>query len=280
MDLNKEINSFLSLPESSFNEAIDNEELQRTEAWKEERRGNFTGSSMGKLMTCKSRAKGKNFGELKWILDFGDSALTYIIERAIERATGQSIEVPDVWQMRWGRMYEDEGKAYFENIEGVKLEDVGFEKFYKNAGASPDGYFYDFDEHQQRVKYAFELKCPATVNSHYNLMNTPVDESHPYFWQVVTEMLSLGTGMAMFATYDTRYPEGAKLGRFNVYQSETHIKALKTRIILAEKLVNIIIDKDFRVDARNVLTGLIAEVPADYSELEDWIHINERPLLL
>ena len=258
-----------------------NESLQRTDEWKQERCGIFTASRFKDLMSCKSRAKGKRWDDVNWILDFGDTAISYIIEKAVERATGQPIETAETWQMRWGNHYEPEGKAVFvEKYKHVlykfdtELKEVGFIKFLKCAGASPDG-VYGKEPHLN----AFELKCPATVLSHYKLSTTPVDESHDYFWQVTGEMLALKTDKATFCSYDPRYPENFRLNTQFVKLSEIHASALKARIIVADYIVKTLID-DFSLDVRGMLSISKELIPTDYAEFVEWLKEAEKDYMV
>lgn len=256
--------------------------LQRTDEWKQERCGNFTASRFKDLMTCKSRAKGKNWGKVDWILDFGDTAIAYIIEKAIERATGQPIETPETWHMKWGNHYEPEGKAAFAEKNKTEIEEVGFIKFMKHAGASPDGFFKNpvsMDGRTQFKKIAFELKCPATVLSHYKLSTTPVDESHDYFWQVIGEMLALKTDKAVFCSYDPRYPKDFRLNTKFVELSEMHANALKARIIIADHAVIGLVE-DFRRDPRAIISGAKKLIPTDYSDFLGWLQKAEKDYLI
>lgn len=259
--------------ESEYGVQLDSVELkeveQRSDQWHRDRLGLFTGSCFGKLMTCKSRAKGKDWGTKLWLMDFGDTALTYIIERAIERVTGQRIETPTTWQMRWGTEHEDEGREYTEEVTGDVIEEVSFIKFLKNAGASADGKILT-----NNVVYGYELKCPATVQSHYKLMTTPVAEGHDYFWQTTGEMLSLETDRLMFATYDPRYPEATRLDTQIVQLSELHANALVFRCIVAEKLVEALM-VDMKVNLRLKLAEIGQGIPDDREGLFEWLE-NEK----
>ena len=246
-------------------------DLQRTDDWHEERRGMLTGSKFGDLMTCKSRAKGKDWGQKKWLLDFGDTAITYIIEKALERITGECIDIPFItWEMQYGIDHEEEGKDYFTaNTPYGAIEEVGFTKFLKNAGASPDGKL-NYNE----KKLNFELKCPATIQSHYKLMTASVAEGHTYFWQLTGEMLALKVDKTIFVSYDKRYPEKYKLGEQMVHLSELHANALLFRCVIAEKLI-MALEKDLKLDIRAELKSIGEEIP---NEFDEWLEIELEKL--
>lgn len=265
----------MNLP--TFTELTDEQELQsqdlqRTESWHQERLGLFTGSRIGDLMTCKSKKAGKNWNEHFWLFDFGDTALNYISERAIERATGQRIETPTTWQMAWGTQNEPIGREKAAEKLGVTIQEVGFKKFLKNAGASADGLINN--------DTAFEIKCPATVKSHRNLMLSDIDESHEYFWQLQSEMLALGVDKLIFATYSPHYPEKSQIGIKDANLSKVHVFAMKIRLIISEMLVKKIIETDFLCDDRAELDAIANKVPTDHSGLENWFMENIKYLEL
>ena len=278
--LQEEMEAFNSKLQETHGAQIDSIELkeieedqQRTEQWHKDRRGMFTGSAGKNFMACKMRASSKNpkdWGQKKWLCSLGDSSLNYIVERAIERATGENIEKYLSWHAKWGLNHEDEAKAYISEKDGLSIKDHGFVKFLKNAGASPDG------EVILSVKNkAFEVKCPATVISHMNLMNSAICEGHDYFWQVQFEMMALNATEALFYTYDKRFPESAKLGRQEASLSPIHAFAIEFRCILGEKLIERILATEFKCDLQEELADICEEIPEELEDLQKWFN-DER----
>jgi hypothetical protein len=264
---------------------------QRSEEWFKKRMGKFTGSRMKDLMSCKSRKKGKNWGEKFWLCDFGDTALNYIVERAIERATGNRIETPTTWQMQWGTNLEPIAKEEISKRYNVEIQDVDFELFIKNAGASADGKVlmrYNYGINPTPVSQSWgvgdptpiEIKCPATVKSHYELINAPVDESHDYFWQLQCEMLAQKANQMVFFSYDPRYPQKAQLAKHDVFLSESHSFAIKFRCLIAEMLVGYIIESNFKLDVRSHLEAICNNIPEKWDELNDWYVEHEKLIKL
>lgn len=253
-------------------------ELQRTDDWFKDRQGLFTGSAFKKLMTCKSRAKGKTWDQKKWLMDFGDTAITYIVERAIERVTGQRIETPTTWEMQWGIDHEDEGREAVANKYNLDVEEVGFEKFLSNAGASADGKItMPIPNSNKEVVTAFELKCPPKVTNHVKYLREAVAEGHEYFWQLQGEMLALNTDNAIFASYHPAFPENFQTEMQEVKLSEVHATALIFRCIIAEKLVQALM-VDIKADLAQELIMIGWEIPEEYEQLKQWID-DERSLL-
>ncbi len=278
-DFNKELTKTFGLEITK----AESEELQRTEDWHKKRLGMFTGSRFGDLMTCKSRAKGKDWTQKNWLIDFGDTAISYIIERAIERVTGQRIETPTTWEMRWGNEHEDEGKTFFQEVYKIpgkefefslEIQEVGFINFLGNAGASPDGKIIINNE-----IYGFELKCPATLKNHYKYMNEPVAEGHVYFWQCQGEMLALKCDKLFFATYDPRFPDEWKIAKHNVRLSTIHANALIFRCIVGEMIVRALM-KNMRINLRVELSNISDTIPEDYDSILEWMEEKRKELEL
>lgn len=264
---------------------------EETQELSPERIGRFTGSSNKKLMTCKSRAKGKSWDNVNWIIDLGDTALRYITEKAIERIINDQAETFENKYTRWGKHYEDEGKAFFQNRHNVVLEDCGFTKFMKNAGATPDGLLREGEIRisddvvlilSDANKHVFELKCPETVWSSYLLGINGVDESHDYFWQLIGEMLAAETDRFLFCYYDPRFPDNhpSKLKMHTGSLSHVHVNALKARIIIGERLIKSLVETDLTCDVFKELPGAVKDIPTDYADFLEWLSENEKPLLL
>jgi hypothetical protein len=260
-------------------------DLQRTAEWHEERLGLFTGSEIKKLMSCKSKKAGKNWLDHFWLFDFGDTAITYIIEKALERATGNQTEHFETFAMSRGINLEVVAKEYF--IENYKKNEVGFEflfkehgfiKFQKNAGSSVDGELIFSNKNIGVI--AFENKCPENVRIHMQQCLNAVDESNQYFWQLISEMLSLKTSNGILVSFDPRFPEGAKLKYINIEISKAHTFALKFRLIVAEKIVETLLKTNFSCDINAELEAIANQVPTDFAGLENWYFENIKDLEL
>ena len=243
------------------------ENSQKSEEWHEERRGKFTGSRLKDLMSCSSRAKNKSWDNLTWLKDFGDTALTYVIERAIERATGERIQTPETWQMRWGNLHEQDNIDMLSERLGEEITKCGFLHITPTCGASPDGLCDALDA-------IIEVKSPATVMSHYNLSNEPVVEGHEYFWQVTGEMMAAKRQRAIFNSYDNRYPIESRCNYQFVDLSAIHANAIMFRVAVGEHLVNIIMQNEFKIprsDLRGHIDLFCSDCPFDYDGIIRWI---------
>lgn len=243
MDIEQALNDFDSQIPIANNQAEQSEALQRSEEWHEKRRGKFTGSRIKELMTCSSR-KQRDWDDPEKLLDFGDTAYNYIIERAIERHTGHVIPTASTWAMKWGIEHEEEAKAFIEERIGLAITDCDYEEIHTGLGASPDGYvFLD-----GLVKCAFEVKCPEKVYNHHKLMITPYNEKHPYFWQTQLEMMSLDVDSLLFASYHPYYPELTRGSWQTVRLSNIHKQAILIRYAIAEYLITWLLRFDFKLD--------------------------------
>lgn len=255
------------------------EELSEQEKWKEKRRGKFTASNFRLLMSCSSRKKGKSWIDPFWLCDFGQTAKEYILKVACERATGKIIEAPTTWQMKHGINLEPQALEKLSEKLGVEFQGSEFKEIIPGiAGATPDNWFYKgtvgkedlidgCQEHpsncvpvaieikgQDDLKvYGTEVKCPATLWSHFELSNTFIGEGHTYFWQVLGESFALNTDTVVFATYDPRFPAPADLSYQEVNLSEVHANALMVRLIIAERIVRELIKSNFAYNSFEIL---------------------------
>jgi hypothetical protein len=297
MDLEKIVTEFNQSITKFSGNLEEKETAQRSEDWFKKRLGKFTGSRIKDLMTCKSKAKGKSWNEKKWLCDFGDTALTYVIERAIERATQTRIETPTTWQMTYGTNMEPNGIEAIAKHLNTQVNEVDFNLFLKNAGASADGLVslkttIDVNQSQNVLInndvqvnlisgiIPIELKCPATPMSHYKLMNNEVVEGHDYFWQCQSEMMATKSNILLFFTYDQRFPESSQLGMHVVNLSKPHEFAVKFRCLIGEMLIKKLIDCNFRAEIRFLLMQICREIPDDFDQLNEWFNENIKELEL
>lgn len=284
--LSKELNNFAG--SNPLLEPLGDQLPEENYALSPERIGRFTGSSSKKLMSCKSRAKGKSWDQVKWIIDLGDTALRYICEKATERIIGEQAETIENKYTRWGKHYEDEGKAFFKEKYRVNSQEVDFTPYLKNAGATPDGVLCEgflcikneAIALSDKNKCVFELKCPETVWSNYKLGLFGVDESHEYFWQLQAEMLSMKTDRFLFCYYDPRFPDDIKIKHHKGYLSKIHTDALKARIIIGERLINRLIETNLECNIWEELPEAVKDIPTDYQDFLIWLDEAIKPLEL
>lgn len=160
--------------------------IQGSAEWMAQRVGNLTGSRI--YEAC---AKGKG-GKYYAARD------TLMMEKLIERLTGQWAEhfVSDA--MQWGTMHEDEARAVYETQKGVLVADCAYfpHPSIAHSGASPDGLVGGDG--------VIEIKCPTTGVHLETILSGAIPEKHTY--QMAWEIESSGRKWADFISYDPRLP--------------------------------------------------------------------------
>ena len=157
--------------------------LQRTDEWQAQRMGKFTASRFGDLMTS-----GRKKEEV-----LGQTALSYIYEKAAEILTGERTEA-FCKALDWGNEYEPICKAYYSELKGVTIEEVGFTLINDYSGASPDG-MVDGE--------LIEIKCPFNTANHLKTaFEGYIDPK--YLWQMQGQMMATGALACRFISFDPR----------------------------------------------------------------------------
>ena len=156
---------------------------QRSEEWHAQRLGKFTASRFGDLMT-NSRKKDEVLGQ---------TAISYIYEKAAELLTGQRTEIFGK-ALDWGNEYEPICKAYYSELKGVTIEEMPFVEINDYSGASPDG-MVDGE--------LIEIKCPYNTTNHLKTaFESYIDPK--YMWQMQGQMLATGALACRFISFDPR----------------------------------------------------------------------------
>lgn len=237
-------------------------ELQRTENWRLERLGRWTGSQLKNLMSCSASGGKISWNEFDKIFMFGNTALKYIYENAMERKTQRYIEMgPGTKDMQYGTKVEPLiAKATKKELKkmGVvgKLKAVGFKPFptMPNAGVSSDSVLEDENEN---VIASVEMKACCSWSSHYDRTFEVVDEKGIDFWQTQGQMISWEVpityyvvaqppvDIAKYLYYDgdimDLYKEFEKECQISIQvikASKTHQNALLKRICIGEVTIN------------------------------------------
>ena len=156
---------------------------QRTDEWHQLRMGKFTASRFGELMT-NSRKKDEVFGQ---------TAISYIYEKAAEILTGERKQLFGA-ALDWGNENEPICKAYYSELNGVTIEEMGFTLINDYSGASPDG-MVDGE--------LIEIKCPYNTANH---LKTAFEGYYDpkYVWQMQGQMLATGALACRFLSFDPR----------------------------------------------------------------------------
>jgi len=230
-----EQNSFLNIisqHDSSFITHVS--DLQRTEAWHEQRRGRFTGSEAKKLMSCTPVSNRKSWQEIDKIFDLGETAKKYIFAKAMERKRGYNVETATSKAMRYGTRVEEQ---IFHKVQEKypSLQEVGFltHQDFDFLGASPDGIS---DE------AVFELKASTSWDTLYTRHEVIFDQKHQDFWQIQQEMLVARKEKCVYAVAEPPQnldvEEIGEVSIIEVLPSEIHQKALLIRAGLGDFIIN------------------------------------------
>lgn len=91
------------------------------------------------------------------VLSSGSTRKTYMMKLLAERMTGEPLENYSNKWMQEGTEAEPRAREYYEGLNGVKVEQVGFVQLGDDMGASPDGLVGE--------KGILEIKCPLP-NTH------------------------------------------------------------------------------------------------------------------
>lgn len=125
-------------------------------SWEIARLGKFTSSQIDKLFTPPKSAAAKAAGEL------GETAKTYVKERAAEIITGTTRQVTN-WALEWGNTYEpiaaEKLALRYPGLEYMGKENPQFFPYSDFSGGSPDGWHLE-------QKLVFEIKCPENPANH------------------------------------------------------------------------------------------------------------------
>ena len=202
------------MEEQGIYEAISSSE-QRSEEWHAQRLGKFTASRFGDLMT-NSRKKDEVLGQ---------TAISYIYEKAAELLTGERKEIFGA-ALDWGNEYEPICKAYYQETTGLTLEDLPFVLINDYSGASPDGLIKEYGE-------LIEIKCPYNTTNHLKTaFEGYIDPK--YLWQMQGQMLATGALTCRFISFDPRIKdERFKLIEIRVEQDLEMQEQLRERLAFA-----------------------------------------------
>jgi hypothetical protein len=243
-------------------------ELQRTDEWRMQRLGRWTGAQLKNLMSCGQSGARISWNEVDKIFQLGNTALKYIYENAMERKTGRYVDMGiGTKDMRYGTKVEPliqkatKKRLKELGVEG-KIKSVGFKQFptMPNAGVSSDSIF--INKETKKTIATVEMKACTSWSSHYERTFDAMDEKGMDFWQVQGQMIAWQVDTAYYVVaeppiniekylnYDgdifDLYKEFLKecpISIQTVKASKTHQNALLKRICIAESTVNQFLEK-------------------------------------
>lgn len=285
----------LNIDEGTISQDKQESQLQRTEQWRIDRMGRWTGSQQKNLMSCSPAG-----GKLSWydddkIFHIGAGFLKYLYENAMERKTGRYTDMGrGTAEMRYGTRVEPLiNKATKKKLKkmGVKgkMKDVGFVQFptMPNAGVSSDSILVV----KPKTVATVEMKACTNWNTHYERTFEATDEKSKDFWQTQGQMIAWQVDKCYYVVAQPPtnidkylYHDGDILEMYDEFKKEcpisievikaskTHQNALLKRIAIAEKtLVDWLKDTDQNL--KELLYKTIEYYKNNREELN--IYINE-----
>jgi len=127
----------------------------------------------------------------------GQMPLTYLYEKLAETITGKPLEQTGTWQMDQGSILEGEAIPYFELMQNVKVQRMGFITDDKmRYGCSPDGLIGE--------ESGIECKCPQSQTQVKYLLEGVLPPQ--YVAQVQGSMYVTGRPSWWFMSYSRKLP--------------------------------------------------------------------------
>lgn len=194
------------------------DELQRTDEWRMDRAGKFTGSIFADLI-----ARHKKTGER--LKSFTDC----IWNVAVERMSGKPTEGPTGFALQWGTDVEPYAREAYELETGNTVIESAFIQHpdIEYAGCSPDG-LIDSDG-------GLEIKSPKNLRIHLERFIDGVPAE--YMPQVQGCMWVTGRQWWDFVSYHPDAPESHRLLVIRVIRDEKMIAEIEASVIEAEARV-------------------------------------------
>ena len=197
------------------------EQLQRTDAWMQQRLGKVTASRVADVL-----AKIKS----------GESASrkNYKMELVVQRLTGQPQESFTNAAMEWGTATEPQARMAYEAHTGLFVEEVGFidHPTIEGFGCSPDGVVGEtlHSKHNSITPMTglIEIKCPNTATH----IETVLENKAPskYIPQMQCQMAVTGAKWCDFVSFDPRVPEDLQLLVVRVERDQEYIDSMEVEV--------------------------------------------------
>lgn len=261
---------------------------QRTDSWKEDRRGRWTGSQLKHLMSSGPGKYKLPWDDINRIFSFGEQALKYIYENAMERKTGRYVDMGDgTLAMKYGSKVEPLIlNAAKKLIDKGKIKKVGFKPFptMPNAGTSSDAILM----HKKKTIASVELKACTNWGTHYDRTFNLTSEKSTDFWQTQGQMIAWDVDECIYVVAQppssiieyVNYPgdimeledawnKECQVSVEIIKRSKLHCDALLKRIAIAEAILNDwLATEDHMLD---VYEKTIAHYEANPEQLDKYI---------
>lgn len=165
-----------------------------TDTWKQDRAGKWTASEIWKLFVEPRTNKDKESG--KW----SETAETYILEKAVERMTGERGQYQSK-AMVHGILHENDALQYWSEVTGQNWTYTNRQFFVIDeiSGASPDAVLYDGID----AVAVCDVKCPHFMTFFTQrkalIDNEPIDRQ--YFYQLQMQMMACNAPKGFLVYY-------------------------------------------------------------------------------
>lgn len=183
---------------------------QRSDAWFAARIGKVTASKVADVIA-------------KTQSGYAASRANYMAQLICERLTGQREEFFTSAAMQHGTDTEPLGRAAYESLKDVLVDEVGFVPHPSiiMAGASPDGLVGDDG--------LLEIKCPNTATHIETLLSQTVPNK--YNTQMQFQMACTDRSWCDFVSFDNRLPAELQLFVKRIPRDNMYIKLMEDEIV-------------------------------------------------
>ena len=184
------------------------EQLQRTDAWMQQRCGKVTASRVADVL---SKIKSGESASRK----------NYKMELVVQRLTNKQGESFTNAAMEWGTEQEPFARMAYEAHTGTFVKEEGFvdHPTIEGFGCSPDGIVGDG---------LIEIKCPNTATH----IETVLENKAPskYIPQMQCQMAVTGAKWCDFVSFDPRVPEDLQLFVVRVERDQEYIDSMEVEV--------------------------------------------------
>lgn len=203
---------------------ISETEIDKQEAWLNQRKGKFTASEFVRLMGYEDKDV------------FPDGAVTYVTEKVLEIVTTGERKQLSTASVDWGSETENEAVEVFSEKYGLQVYNFGdnqqYVEFTPDVGCTPDGLI--------DKELGIETKCPDSKTHLHYLENLTIEnfkkECTKYYWQIQGSMYITGRKAWFFISYDPRFKkENKRLFVLKIERNDIDIAKLEKRLTEAIK---------------------------------------------
>jgi len=181
---------------------------QRSEEWKEARKGKMTASNAATIATN------------------GKGLESYAYEILAEKYSNNSEESFTSFDMKRGIELEEQARMTYE-LEHEEVQQVGFVEMDEFAGCSPDGLVGEDG--------GMEIKCPNDVNFFRLMVNGESEIDKKYLWQVQMSLLITGRKWWDLVFYNINFEKSLLV--FRIYPDTIAQSKLKSGILVMKELM-------------------------------------------